>query len=127
MAPKDKQIRTKKTFEGSARFPYSLEIENEVIASLINNNESIVKNLDGLTEDHFFHPLNQKLFIAIQKLSLNGNVDLLNVNDYMNIHYPERGNRISLGSLIKSSTSLYGTSLQEYKDILYRMSTKENK
>jgi replicative DNA helicase len=121
MAPKDKQIRTKKTFEGSARFPYSLEIENEVIASLINNNESIVKNLDGLTEDHFFHPLNQKLFIAIQKLSLNGNVDLLNVNDYMNIHYPEEKGVIEyLGNLIKSSTSLYGTSLQEYKDILYR-------
>ncbi|MDD4120870.1 MAG: DnaB-like helicase C-terminal domain-containing protein [Clostridia bacterium] len=121
MAPKDKQLNSKKTFKISARFPCSLEIENEVIASLINNNESIVQNLHGFTEDYFFHPLNQKLFIAIKNLSLEGNVDILNVNDYMTLHYPdEKGVMEYLGNLIKSSTSLFGTNFQEYKDILYR-------
>ena len=64
--------------------PYNLGVEQEILGTILNNNELLIQVSDFLSVDNFFVPIHQKIFHAINTLIDRGYVATpITINTYL--------------------------------------------
>ncbi len=106
---------------------YNIEAEQLILGSIITNNEVLNQVADFLRAEHFYEPIHQKIFAAINNILEKGmSASLLSVDSFLSKdpNYIEHGARNYTANLVANSVTIINS--LEHAKIIYDLFLKRN-
>ncbi len=106
---------------------YNTEAEQLLLGSIITNNEVLNQVADFLRTEHFYEPIHQKIFAAINNILEKGmSASLLSVDSFLSKDpsYIELGGRNYTANLVANSVTIINS--VEHAKIIYDLFLKRN-
>ncbi|MFP5512566.1 MAG: DnaB-like helicase N-terminal domain-containing protein, partial [Alphaproteobacteria bacterium] len=111
---------------GAAVLPHTIDIEEALLASLLEDNRRVALVSDTLKAEHFFDPVNARIYDAIRSMTDSGEVaDYLTLSPYLADLF-EDGQKQALAHLLDLTQGVVGGKAGNYARVLVDMATRRD-